>query len=80
MPEGAFEYCKGNHDAAFTRLRCSVELDDGLNYDQPWGWMQTTRHALGALLLERERVAETEAVYRADPGLDGKLRRPSSAH
>ncbi len=80
MPEGAFEYCKGNHDAAFTRLRCSAELDDGLNYDQPWGWMQTTRHALGALLLERERVAETETVYRADPGLDGKLRRPCSAH
>ena len=34
------------------RLREAIELDDDLNYDEPWGWMQPTRHALGALLLE----------------------------
>ena len=38
--------------------------------------MQPTRHALGALLLEQGRVDEAEAVYRADLGLDGTLRRP----
>jgi len=37
--------------------------------------MQPTRHALGALLLEQGRVAEAEAVYRSDLGLDGKLSR-----
>jgi hypothetical protein len=37
-----------------------------LNYDEPWGWMQPARHALGALLLERGELIESEAVYRAD--------------
>ncbi|MDA0219977.1 MAG: tetratricopeptide repeat protein [Proteobacteria bacterium] len=73
---GELEYRKGNHDAAFAHLRRSVELDDHLPYDEPWGWMQPTRHALGALLLEQGRVDEAEAVYRADLGLDGTLRRP----
>lgn len=36
------------------------------NYDEPWGWMQPARHALGALLLGQGRVAEAESVYRAD--------------
>ena len=44
-------------------------------YDEPWGWMQPTRHALGALLLEQGRIDEAEAVYRADLGLDDTLSR-----
>jgi len=75
MLDGELEYRRGNHDAAFAHLRRSVELDDALPYDEPWGWMQPTRHALGALLLEQGRVAEAEAVYRSDLGLDGKLSR-----
>ncbi|HUG16096.1 MAG TPA: hypothetical protein VMM78_13890, partial [Thermomicrobiales bacterium] len=55
--------------------RRSIELDDGLPYDEPWGWMQPTRHAYGALLLEQGRVEEAEAVYRADLGLDDSLAR-----
>jgi hypothetical protein len=39
--------------------------------------MQPTRHALGALLLEQGHVAEAEAVYRADLGLDDTLSRAS---
>jgi tetratricopeptide (TPR) repeat protein len=75
MLDGELEYRRGNYEAAFGHLRRSVELDDGLPYDEPWGWMQPTRHALGALLLEQGRVAEAEAVYRSDLGLDGKLSR-----
>jgi tetratricopeptide (TPR) repeat protein len=75
MMNGEVEYRKGDFDAAFAHLRKSVELDDTLPYDEPWGWMQPTRHALGALLLEQGRAAEAEAVYRADLGLDGTLRR-----
>jgi tetratricopeptide (TPR) repeat protein len=75
MLNGELEYRKGNHDAAFAHLRRSVELDDNLPYDEPWGWMQPTRHALGALLLEQGRLDEAEAVYRADLGLDGALSR-----
>jgi tetratricopeptide (TPR) repeat protein len=75
MMRGEIEYRRGNHDVAFAHLRKSVELDDNLPYDEPWGWMQPTRHALGALLLEQGRVEEAESVYRADLGLDGTLSR-----
>ena len=75
MLNGELEYRKGNFDAAFAHLRRSVALDDALPYDEPWGWMQPTRHALGALLLEQGRIEEAEDVYRSDLGLDGKLSR-----
>jgi len=75
MLKGELEYRKGNYDVAFRHLRSSVELDDALPYDEPWGWMQPTRHALGALLLEQGRSDEAEAIYRSDLGLDGKLSR-----
>lgn len=73
MLDGELEYRKGNHEAAFHHLRRSVELYDSLPYDEPWGWMQPTRHALGALLLEQGQVEEAAAVYRADLGLDDTL-------
>jgi tetratricopeptide (TPR) repeat protein len=75
MLNGELEYRKGDYDTAFAHLRRSVELSDGLLYDEPWGWMQPARHALGALLLEQGRIEEAEAVYRSDLGLDGKLSR-----
>lgn len=75
MMLGELEYRRGNVDVAFDHLRKSVELDDNLPYDEPWGWMQPTRHALGALLLEQGQHAEAEAVYRADLGLDSTLAR-----
>ncbi|WP_051844411.1 hypothetical protein [Streptomyces sp. NRRL S-813] len=75
MLDGELEYRKGDYDAAFAALERSIDLDDNLPYDEPWGWMQPTRHAYGALLLERGRVADAEAVYRADLGLDETLPR-----
>lgn len=75
MMRGEIAYRKGDIELSFAHLRRSVELDDGLPYDEPWGWMQPTRHALGALLLEQGRIAEAEAVYRADLGLDDTLAR-----
>lgn len=75
MMLGELAYHKGEHEAAFDHLRKSVEIDDALPYDEPWGWMQPTRHALGALLLEQGKMEEAEAVYRADLGLDATLSR-----
>jgi len=75
MLNGELEYRRGNFDAAFAHLRRSVELEDSLPYDEPWGWMQPTRHALGALLLEQGQLAEAEAVYRADLGFDKTVSR-----
>ncbi|MGW5787918.1 tetratricopeptide repeat protein [Streptomyces sp. NPDC003757] len=76
MLDGELEYRRGDHAAAFAALERSIELDDSLPYDEPWGWMQPTRHAYGALLLEQGRIPEAEAVYRADLGLDDTLPRP----
>ena len=75
MMAGEIAYRRGDVATAFAHLRRSVELDDNLPYDEPWGWMQPTRHALGALLLEQGHVEEAAATYRADLGLDGTLRR-----
>ncbi|WP_029088308.1 tetratricopeptide repeat protein [Brevibacterium album] len=75
MLEGELEYRRGDCDRAFAALRRSIDLDDGLPYDEPWGWMQPTRHAYGALLLEQGRVEEAAAVYRADLGLDDTVPR-----
>lgn len=75
MLSGELEYRRANYDVAFGHLRRAVELEDSLPYDEPWGWMQPSRHALGALLLEQGHAEEAEAVYRADLGFDGKLSR-----
>lgn len=75
MMLGELEYRRFNHDAAFAHLRRSVEIYDNMRYDEPWGFMQPTRHALGALLMEQKLYAEAEAVYRADLGSDGSLPR-----
>ncbi len=75
MLDGELEYRKGNLDEAFRHLERSIELDDSLPYDEPWGWMQPTRHAYGALLLEQGRVEEAAAVYAADLGFDATLPR-----
>jgi tetratricopeptide (TPR) repeat protein len=75
MLDGEIAYREGQFDDAFARLRRAIELDDSLPYDEPWGWMQPTRHAYGALLLEQGRVEEATQVYAADLGLDPTLAR-----
>ncbi len=75
MLAGEIAYRRGEHDAAFAALRAATALEDDLPYDEPWGWMQPVRHALGALLLEQGRIAEAEVVYREDLGLGGALPR-----
>ncbi len=75
MMLGEIEYRKGTFEPAFAHLRKAVDLDDNLPYDEPWGWMQPARHALGALLLEQGQVEEAAVVYRADLGFDATLSR-----
>jgi hypothetical protein len=73
MLDGEVAYREGAHDEAFAHLRRAIELDDRLPYDKPWGWMQPTRHAYGALLLEQGQVAlDAEDLRR---GLDSTLGR-----
>lgn len=76
MLAGEIAYREGDFAQAFKHLRDAVKLDDALEFCEPWGWMQPTRHALAALLLEQGEVAEAEANYRADLGFDTTLARP----
>jgi tetratricopeptide (TPR) repeat protein len=76
MLDGEIAYREGRFEEAFAHLRRAIELDDALPYDEPWGWMQPTRHAYGALLLEQGRTEEAAQVYAADLGLDPTLARP----
>jgi tetratricopeptide (TPR) repeat protein len=66
MLEGEILYREGRADEAFQTLRAGVALEDALVYDEPPGWMQPLRHALGALLLAAGRAPEAEETYRAD--------------
>ncbi|KAK8115508.1 hypothetical protein PG984_012010 [Apiospora sp. TS-2023a] len=77
MMEGEVAFRRGSRheEEAYAHLRTAIARDDNLPYDEPWGWMQPTRHAYGALLMERAHYAEAAAVYAEDLGLDGKLPR-----
>jgi tetratricopeptide (TPR) repeat protein len=63
---GEIDYRRENYDEAFAHLRRAAELDERLNYDEPWGWMEPARHALGALLTEQARYEEAIEVYEAN--------------
>ncbi|KAF2129614.1 hypothetical protein P153DRAFT_357161 [Dothidotthia symphoricarpi CBS 119687] len=75
MLDGELEYRKGNFDLAFKHLETAIERDDALTYAEPWPWMQPTRHAYAALLMEQGRVEDAAAAHRADLGFDNTLPR-----
>ena len=66
MLTGEIAYHEGREEEAFDALRRGIALEDELKYDEPPGWMQPVRHALGALLMAEGRPAEAEQVYRDD--------------
>lgn len=66
MAEGEIAFHAGEHEQAYQHLRAGVFLEDQLAYDEPPGWVQPVRHALGALLLAGGHADEAEEVYRED--------------
>ncbi|PYH42873.1 uncharacterized protein BP01DRAFT_359105 [Aspergillus saccharolyticus JOP 1030-1] len=75
MLDGEIAYREGDVDAAFHWLEIAIQREDRLPYDEPWGWMQPTRHAYGALLMEQGRLEDALEVYRADLGMSDTLPR-----
>jgi len=66
MAAGEIAYREGRREKAFGLLREAIALEEKLTYDEPPGWMQPVRHALGALLPADGKAVEAEDVYRAD--------------
>ncbi|CAI7604025.1 unnamed protein product [Penicillium viridicatum] len=75
MLRGEIQYREGDHESSFRSLREATALEDALPYADPPPWMQPTRHALGALLLEQGQFKDAELVYREDLGMGGSLPR-----
>jgi tetratricopeptide (TPR) repeat protein len=57
---------QGKLEEAIAAARRSVEIEDGLTYDEPEPFVFPARHWLGALLLEAGRPQEAEREYEAD--------------
>ena len=62
--EGELRREQGELDAAVAAFEHAVELEDTLVYDEPEPLPFAARHWLGAILLELERYADAEQVYR----------------
>lgn len=64
MALGEILWREGRKEDAWDALRSAVAAQDALAYDEPPGWMQPIRHALGALLLAGGRPVVAEEVFR----------------
>lgn len=56
----------GEYDKALSLLREAIAIEGELAYNEPPDWFFPVRQNLGAILLEANRPAEAEVVYRED--------------
>lgn len=75
MLQGEIQYRQGHFGAVFKILREATAIEDRLPYADPPAWMQPSRHALGALLLEQGHFGEARSVYEDDLGMGEALPR-----
>lgn len=64
--EGEIHRAEGNLDGAIAALERAVDIEDRLTYDEPEPLPISARHWLGYALLEAERYADAERVYREE--------------
>ena len=57
---------QGKYPQAIANLRQAVILEDALNYDEPADWATPARQYLGAALLQAQKFAAAEEIYRED--------------
>jgi tetratricopeptide (TPR) repeat protein len=63
---GEILYRQGTVEEGIHELREAVNREDQLRYAEPPDWIHPVRHALGAVLLQENRPAEAERIYRED--------------
>lgn len=64
--EGEILASNKKYSEAIHKLSLASELEDKLLYNEPPDWFLSTRHHLGAVLLEAEKYKEAESVFRKD--------------
>lgn len=64
--QGEILFAEGRQDAAIAVFDNAAAAEDALIYREPQQWLLPTRQYLGKHLLEMDRAAEAEQVYRQD--------------
>ncbi|MCA8900294.1 MAG: hypothetical protein KDA53_03505 [Hyphomonas sp.] len=63
---GEIARARGATAEAVSRFKAAVALQDSLPYTEPPFWYYPTRQSLGEALMDEDRFADAEAVYRRD--------------
>jgi tetratricopeptide (TPR) repeat protein len=64
--EAELKTVEGDYRSAIPLLKQAIELEDGLNYNEPSDWFFSVRHLLGDVLMHAHDYAAAEAIYRED--------------
>jgi tetratricopeptide (TPR) repeat protein len=64
--EGEIHRAAGDLESAIRSFEKAIEIEDAMPYDEPEPLPFAARHWLGAALLDAERYADAERVYRED--------------
>jgi tetratricopeptide (TPR) repeat protein len=64
--ESRIALAKDDKDVAVQHLMEAVALQDEMDYTEPPDWFYPVRETLGGTLLQADRAAEAEQVFRAD--------------
>lgn len=64
--EAELKTVAGDYSSAIPLLKQAIELEDGLNYNEPPDWFFSVRHLLGDVLMNAHDYAAAEAIYRED--------------
>ena len=56
----------GNYKSAIELLKQAIQLEDGLNYNEPPDWFFSVRHLLGDALMNYKDYVGAEKIYRED--------------
>lgn len=57
---------RGDYTLAIQLLNQAIQLEDGLNYNEPPDWFFSVRHMLGDVLMNKKDYVGAEKVYRED--------------
>jgi predicted Zn-dependent protease len=64
LTDGEIARLSGHLDTAITDFTAARAIEIGLPYDEPPQWHEPVSHLLGAALLQANRPADAEALYR----------------